>query len=92
MAGSGRLPIKVDRNTTVGILLANARTAAVLEPLLRQQMPEEASETAREAITDEMLRQMLVNSPLRSIQNDRGCTDEEMRQLIDRLQQALDQP
>lgn len=91
-AGSGRLPIKVDRNTTVGVLLANARTAAVLEPLLRQQMPEEASETAREAITDEMLRQMLVNSPLRSIQNDRGCTDEEMRQLIDRLQQALDQP
>lgn len=91
-AGSGRLPIKVDRNTTVGALLADARTAAVLEPLLRQQEPEEASETAREAITDEMLRQMLVNSPLRSIQNDRGCTDEEMRQLIDRLQQALDQP
>lgn len=84
------LPMTVHRNTTVGALLADPRTAAVLEPLLKEQEPQESSEAAREAITDEMIRQMLVNSPLRSIQNQKGYTDEQMQQLIDRLQQAVD--
>lgn len=84
------LPMTVHRNTTVGALLADPRTATVLEPLLKEQEPQESSEAAREAITDEMIRQMLVNSPLRSIQNQKGYTDEQMQQLIDRLQQAVD--
>ena len=66
------------------------RTAAVLEPLLRQQHTQEESEVSREAITEEMLRQMLVNSPLRSVQNYQGYTDAQLQQLIDRLQQAAD--
>ncbi len=87
---SRRLPMRVHRNTTVGALLANPRTAAVLEPLLRQQHTQEESEVSREAITEEMLRQMLVNSPLRSVQNYQGYTDAQLQQLIDRLQQAAD--
>ena len=89
---SRSLPMTVHRNTTVGALLADPRTAAVLEPLLKEQESQEGGEAAREAITDEMIRQMLVNSPLRSVQNHKGYTDAQMQQLIDKLQQAVDGP
>ncbi len=87
-----RLPMTVHRNTTVGALLADPRTAAVLEPLLKEQEPQESSAAAREAITDEMIRQMLVNSPLRSVQAQKSYTDAQLQQLIDALQQAVDGP
>ena len=87
------LPLTVDRNTTVGALLAHPRTAPILQELLgRDRQAEPRSEAAREAITEEMLYQMMVNSPLRSVQVQRGESDAWLQQLIQRLQAAVDVP
>ncbi len=90
---SKTLPLTVDRNTTVGALLAHPRTAPILQELLdRDRREEPRSEAAREAITEEMLHQMLVNSPLRSVQVQRGESDVWLQQLIQQLQAAADAP
>lgn len=87
------LPLTVDRNTTVGALLAHPRTAPLLRELLdRDRREEPRSEAAREAITEEMLYQMMVNSPLRSVQVQRGESDAWLQQLVQKLQAAVDAP
>lgn len=86
------LPLEIHRNTTVGALLADPRTAPVLEPMLRVEEDQQESEVSREAITEEMIRQMLVNSPLRSLQRRKGLTQTQLQELIGQLQRAVDEP
>lgn len=85
------LPLRVTRNTTVGALLTNPRTAPILQKLLHRDEPESYSEVAKEAITEEMLYQMMVNSPLRSLQVQSGESDAWLEQLICQLQTAVDE-
>lgn len=85
-----RLPLDIDRNTTVSVLLADPRTEKILQPLIEDEwMEEEKTETAREAITYEMIRQMLVNSPLRRLQAKKAHPDEWLQTLIDELRKAV---
>lgn len=65
-------PFHVDANTTVADLLADPRTAAAAGKMLHQAMlslgaGEQEEESADKAISNEMVRQMVINIPLRGI-------------------------
>ena len=83
------LPFHVDENTTVGELLADARTAPILQELLEKRKgflkKEESSDAAREAITTEMISRMVENAPLRMVQDFMKLPGEVMAALIERL-------
>lgn len=88
---SVRMPMTVDRNTTVGVLLEHPAAAEILTPLLpAPPAADEGSDAAREAITEEMLHHMRMNMPLRTLQADFAWSDEFTDALLDRLQRALD--
>lgn len=85
-----RLPLHVDENTTVGELLADLRTAPVLQALLAksrgakpEQKPE--SDASREAITAEMTRKMVENAPLRTVRDFLKIPQQAMQALIAQL-------
>lgn len=84
-----RLPFYVDANTIIGDLLADPRTRPVVQGYLEQanandrQQPE--SEIAKEAITEEMSRQMFENSPLRYLISSQHVRDEVVNDLNARL-------
>ena len=78
------------RNTTVGALLKHPKTAAVLQPILPEQK-EEGGEASKEAITAEMIRQMFINSPLRTLRGYLNYSKEQMDDLMAKLEQALKQ-
>lgn len=83
-----QLPLEIHRNTTVGALLKHPKTAAILQPILPQQK-EEGGEASKEAITAEMIRQMFINSPLRTLRGYLNYSQEEMDALVAKLKQAL---
>ena len=91
-----RIPLHVHRNTTVGALLADPRTAPILQEVIEKAKsvlaPAEDApgEAASEAITEEMSRQMLFNSPLRAAQMFFGMSKAEIDALIEKLQKAVD--
>ena len=83
-------PLRVERNTTVSELMKYPAAAKILEPLLKkEQASEEKTEVAREAITQEMTRQIMLNSPLRRLQVNEGESDEWLDQLVCSLQSAV---
>ena len=69
------LPFHVDENTTVGELLADPRTASSVRQMARQFMDtiapaaEDSADAAKEAVSDEMARQMMDNMPLRGLRS-----------------------
>ena len=69
------LPFHVDENTTVGELLADPRTASSVRQMARQFMDtiapaaEDSADAAKEAVSDEMARQMMDNLPLRGLRS-----------------------
>ena len=88
-----RLPLRVHSNTTVGALLADDRTAPIVREAIRRleaarANEEKPGEAAAEAITAEMVEQMLINSPLRSAQSFLGMSRAEADALLEKLQQA----
>ena len=85
-----QLPLTLHRNTTVGALLKHPKTAAVLQPILPEQK-EEGGEASKEAITAEMIRQMFINSPLRTLRGYLNYSKEQMDDLMAKLEQALKQ-
>ena len=89
-----RLPLRVHRNTTIGALLADPRTAPILKAAMSRGKPlfggEEQESAAAEAITEEMSRQMMVNAPLRAAQLFLGMSRGEIEALIAELQRAVD--
>ena len=92
------LPIHVHMNTTIGELLENPRTKAVIEGMtdsLIQHMggssgDEEEESAASEAISKEMSLKMMENSPLRTLRSFMGMSTEEIKELIEKLQAAAD--
>ena len=90
------LPMHIHMNTTIGELLENPKTKAVVEGMtdsLIQHMggsSEEEDSAASEAITKEMSLKMMENSPLRSLRSFMGMTTEEIQEFIQKLQEAAD--
>ena len=92
------LPIHVHMNTTIGELLENPRTKAVIEGMtdsLIQHMggssgDEEEESAASEAISKEMSLKMMENSPLRTLRSFMVMSTEEIKELIEKLQAAAD--
>lgn len=92
------LPIHVHMNTTIGELLENQRTKAVIEGMtdsLIQHMggssgDEEEESAASEAISKEMSLKMMENSPLRTLRSFMGMSTGEIQELIVKLQAAAD--
>ena len=90
------LPMHIHMNTTIGELLENPKTKAVIEGMtdsLIQHMggsSEEENSAASEAITKEMSLKMMENSPLRSLRSFMGMRSEEIQELIQKLQNAAD--
>ncbi len=90
------LPMHIHMNTTIGELLENPKTKAVIEGMtdsLIQHMggsSEEENSAASEAITKEMSLKMMENSPLRSLRSFIGMRTEEIQELIQKLQNAAD--
>lgn len=92
------LPIHVHVNTTIGELLENPRTKAVIEGMtdsLIQHMggssgDEEEESAASEAISKEMSLKMMENSPLRTLRSFMGMSTGEIQELIVKLQAAAD--
>lgn len=90
------LPMHIHMNTTIGELLENPKTKAVVEGMtdsLIQHMggsSEEENSAASEAITKEMSLKMMENSPLRSMRSFMGMTTEEIQEFIQKLQEAAD--
>lgn len=67
---SKMLPLKLTRNTTIGELLADNRTRSIMTELVQmvkasQQNTDDEGSAAKEAISPEMKKQMLLNAPLR---------------------------
>ena len=90
------LPMHIHMNTTIGELLENPKTKAVVEGMtdsLIQHMggsSEEENSAASEAITKEMSLKMMENSPLRSMRSFMGMTTEEIQEFLQKLQEAAD--
>lgn len=92
------LPIHVHMNTTIGELLENPRTKAVIEGMtdsLIEHMggssgDEEEESVASEAISKEMSLKMMENSPLRALRSFMGMSTGEIQELIVKLQAAAD--
>ncbi|MCD7735608.1 MAG: glycoside hydrolase family 3 C-terminal domain-containing protein [Lachnospiraceae bacterium] len=90
------LPLNVTRNTTIGELLTNPRTASYMKEW-RQKMlavfaaPEgtegaEETSTSSEAISDEMNDAMMLSMPLRNLVVFGTCSHAEVDKLIEELQ------
>jgi Beta-glucosidase-related glycosidases len=77
------IPFIIDRNTTVGFLLNDLRTAAPAQQLVE---PVAAvltdGENASEAISNKMLRQMMDSVPLRALKNFSGMSEEALNSII----------
>lgn len=90
------LPMHIHMNTTIGELLENPKTKAVVEGMtdsLIQHMggsSEEENSAASEAITKEMSLKMMENSPLRSLRSFMGMSTGGIQEFIRKLQEAAD--
>jgi beta-glucosidase len=85
------IPFVVDENTTVGDLIADKRTAPIVSALMKQFMAplSEGSESSKEAITDEMIAQMMDSQPLRCTKVYMKLTNAQFNKLLKTLQAAV---
>lgn len=86
-----QLPIAIEMDTTVGELLAHPKTSKLMQELLdsRRTVLDERSdgESAKEAITDEMTRQMLINSPMCTLSGWLQLSEAEMERWLAELEE-----
>ena len=91
-------PLKIDRNTTIGALLADPRTAPIIQEFCKKTAgllstdsfdDGEKSSVASEAISAEMNRQMAINSPFRSAESFLGMSRSQVTELIDHCNRAI---
>lgn len=84
------LPMKIHRNTTVGELMRNPRTAEAMGGLMKkmaQSLGASADgEAAAAAISPEMMAGMMESMPLRAMRSFTGMSEEALDQLIGQLQ------
>lgn len=88
------LPFRVTRNTTVGELLADSRTAPAVQALLAKGKgllgQDTSGDAGKAAISAEMTRQMVVNAPLRTVQGFMHLSDHVMDDMIQSLNRQLE--
>ncbi|MCD7820184.1 MAG: glycoside hydrolase family 3 C-terminal domain-containing protein [Lachnospiraceae bacterium] len=92
LTNSRLLPLNIDRNTTMGQLLSDPRTAPVMKEWQRKMLavfgaPEEEIEASAssEAISEDMNNAMMFSMPLRQIASFGACTPEELDKLMEEL-------
>ena len=84
------LPLTADENTTLGELIADPRTHDAVQDAARRFMDAQSGGSAAgEAITEEMTRQMLENAPLRTLLSLADMSQEELDDLIGKLNTPL---
>ena len=88
------LPFLVTRNTTMGELMADKRTAPTIQALLARAknglsglQPE--NDPRKAAISAEMTRQMIINAPLRTVQSFMHLSDQTMDEMIATLNEKI---
>lgn len=81
-------PLEVDRNTVVAELYRYPRAKELLAPYLIRE--DDVSDTARQAITPEMQRHLVLNTPLRNLQQRADNSEEWLETLIRELQLIVD--
>ncbi|MDO4284909.1 MAG: glycoside hydrolase family 3 C-terminal domain-containing protein [Eubacteriales bacterium] len=93
-----RLPVRYDDNTLVGDLMKDEKAAQVCQPLFAQyqqssQLSGGDSETANEAISQEMVEKMFAYMPLRQLLSFGGgaFTREMLDQMIAKLNEIAEQ-
>ncbi len=91
-----RLPVRYDRNSIFMDIMADPRAKAALKPFMDgianalAPQDDNASDTAKEAISSEMMEAMLQYMPLRAVLSfgNGGVTEEQINLLLDALNQA----
>lgn len=83
------LPLPITRDTAVGQLLNDPRTAALVASYIAQGSSfledRQESDAAKEAITDEMHRQMIENAPLRQMLHYLQLSPETAAEMLEAL-------
>ncbi|MBR6154556.1 MAG: hypothetical protein IKQ43_09000 [Treponema sp.] len=84
-------PIKISENTTLGDLYSNEKAAAILKGLQKSAMQdlENTSESASEALNEEMGAAMMDGSPLRNLMVWGRMSLEEYNSLVEKLKDAV---
>lgn len=80
-----QLPLTVNENAVIGDLLADTRTAPVLQQVLA---PFWEKNGTTQADASEMTRQMVLNSPMRAIRMFGNVPEEKFQALLQKLQQC----
>ncbi|MBO4319820.1 MAG: glycoside hydrolase family 3 C-terminal domain-containing protein [Treponema sp.] len=88
---SVKRPIKISENTTLGDLYSNEKAAAILKGLQKSAMQdlENTSESASEALNEEMGAAMMDGSPLRNLMVWGRMSLEEYNSLVEKLKDAV---
>lgn len=88
-----QIPMEIHMNTTISELMGNEKAKEVIGDLVNQMMTNigggEEGSAASEAISPEMMIKMMENSPLRSLRSFTGISTEEVKELIEKLKEAV---
>lgn len=82
------LPLKVDQNTTIMQLMRHPGTAPVVGQMLeafKKHVPQDGGDDKNAAISAVMMREMVLNAPLRALVNFKLMDDKAMNGLIQKL-------
>ncbi|MBO5608300.1 MAG: glycoside hydrolase family 3 C-terminal domain-containing protein [Treponema sp.] len=87
-------PLEINVDTTVGDLLRDSRTKPVIESFMKgtKSDVEVGSTSANEAISAEMIAQMMDGNPLRNFVSWGHLSDEKFEELLASLKNALKSP
>lgn len=89
MTSTTEIPLKIHRNTTVGQLMKNPKTAEVLKEVIEKMMKNlgagSQGEASVEAVSPEMMAGMMESMPLRAMRSFTGMSEEEMDGMIEKL-------
>ncbi len=94
VSSTAKSSFRVNRNTVIEEINRNPVTAEICKPLLekvRQGFGGGAtqSETINDAINNDMMQAMLDNLPLHAVRSFGGMTEEELDELVDKMNKAL---
>lgn len=98
LSSSQVIPMHIHMNTTLGKLFNNPDTKEVAKELTSRYLAamnggsDTASESAAEAITEEMVAAMTDSMPLRSLCSFGGFSRAEIQEMIDKLQAIYSNP
>ena len=98
LSSSQVIPMHIHMNTTLGELFNNPNTKEVAKELTSRYLAamnggsDTASQSAAEAITEEMVAAMTDSMPLRSLCSFGGFSRAEIQEMIDKLQAIYSNP